>query len=190
MKKYCVLTAATVFLLFSASYLWATPTRCYDCDNLVNWTAVYDPTDVLLKKCGGPYSVDIPLNIIGAGYQPGVDTLYKYRIDVYLYDDADTSGEAGYIKTLGLDQLKLFNLSSSPVSIYSNWLGVQLIKGDGALDLTLKIMCGDFFFDKAIITALGCDNGPAPVPEPATMLLLGSGLVGLAGFGRKKFKKV
>jgi PEP-CTERM motif len=33
------------------------------------------------------------------------------------------------------------------------------------------------------------DTGNNPVPEPTTMLLFGAGLVGLAGFGRKKFKK-
>lgn len=37
--------------------------------------------------------------------------------------------------------------------------------------------------------AHGFTVGVAPIPEPSTMLLLSSGLVGLVGYGRRRFKK-
>jgi hypothetical protein len=56
---------------------------------------------------------------------------------------------------------------------------------------------GTYLVDKAFFYIIGehCNNEfsvagfNSPVPEPATMLLVGSGLIGLAGVGRRKFFK-
>lgn len=91
---------------------------------------------------------------------------------------------------------------SDPLNdVPDNWMYAVLKYGVGEPpepDHWAVVDNGDFILDLGGISGLpdledlshvSYFNGPTSVPEPATMLLLGSGLIGLASFRRRKLKK-
>lgn len=112
------------------------------------------------------------------GGQTGPDAKDKWFMANWTYDSVGSEWRFGHAPADGWT-VKLGILRDDPLDMLRS---EGILQGDftayfcGTGELTLK---------KAFLLAKGCDTNP--VPEPATMLLLGSGLVVIAGFGRKKF---
>ena len=120
------------------------------------------------------------------------DLITDYVLTVSVYDD-DKKFEAIFVNQAGILGDSYQNSFTWDNEI-TGWsiLGLVQLNAFGTLSVTVNRLAGDFYLDWSRVVANGCgddNSAPAPVPEPATILLMGFGLLGLVGYSRKRFSK-
>ena len=131
-----------------------------------------------------------------------------FKVPFDVVNSASVSVEVGWVDTFGNDYFFAYDLPF-PGNVAFTELGFNTY--DYELDIANffvsswaseeTVYCGLYIYEELPGDTWGGDiilgdstftldyTNVEPVPEPATMLLLGSGLIGLAGLGRKKFFK-
>jgi len=173
---------------------WATPVTCtQDSATTLSCVYTYDPLDVALLSAaeGGTSTVSWSWSITTEKDQ-GWEFL-NGTVKLSLADDDDTAAKkAG----LAFDDLNQTNSNFNSNAWRKGFSVESSLLDDGLLTVTLTAAKGDFWFNGAQLIAnytLSPVVSPVmetaiPVPETGTILLLGTGILGLAGFLRRTKK--
>ncbi len=120
-------------------------------------------------------------------FEGGNDYVDQYTLSIGLYDNATRTAGA-IIFQPGLfdsDTVTTYNFSMDFVEIGWTFAGLLDINHDGTLNISVEPTKGDFYLDWSKITAFGDNGDTVPVPEPATMFLMGVGLLALGNLGTR-----
>ena len=111
-------------------------------------------------------------------YEPDDDDYVYSPGELNLYGD----GSVFINHNLGADEAAFAICLSDGDATVESWLAT----GYDAMQIEFRLKALSDGFEQLFILKL---EDTTPIPEPATLFLLGTGLIGIGAFGRKKFKK-
>lgn len=121
---------------------------------------------------------------------PADNSTVKGKLSLTLRDDSSSSDCKFWIDgpefAIGWTNTGQLAIGEVDTGTYSYNVGLD----NGKLVVTLKSLGGDFYIDKAVLDVSYTPAAtPAPVPEPASLLLLGVGMISAGFFTRKRNKQ-
>lgn len=123
--------------------------------------------------------------------QDVLDGLVSATITITVLDLADTGGDPEEIRlSYSLASQDFFVPEGEAGSLFLDVsAAVSSISTEGGFGVTVAALLGEFYVQSSTME-LEYDRDTAPVPEPGTMLLMGSGLIGVAFAIRKKLPSI
>ena len=134
---------------------------------------------------GGETSVSWTFDITDDGFNPVTQDVTSAEVALNLQDDSWDFWEFASLH-VGTNYF-IWEVDTGTTAFTVDSL--MTLSDSGTIDCTLTANLGDFYFNTATLSAEGTEPSTAPVPEPSTVLLVGTGLLGIVAFGRKQLNK-